>query len=143
MFVREVIRTAAYSETAQANCIESEDLLVNIQNMGHHRSNSETPLKWRFAGGSMVARHDIHRSQRNERIDPKHVRSELEAYDPSKNGKIRNKECVIVENNNLTTLKQKIHKSDKEIKHGNCWTLTKPKLNKMKQKRALYANTHH
>ena len=31
MCVREAIRTAAYNETAQANCIESEDLLVNIQ----------------------------------------------------------------------------------------------------------------
>ena len=24
--------------------------------LGHHRPTSETPLKWRFAGGSMMAR---------------------------------------------------------------------------------------
>ena len=31
-------------------------LLIQHSLLGHHRTASETPLKWRFAGGSMMAR---------------------------------------------------------------------------------------
>ena len=41
------------------NILQSSQHLM----LGHHRPASETPFKWRFAGGQIMARHPISPNQ--------------------------------------------------------------------------------
>ena len=49
-------KTIFLYSTVDLVSVENGAYAVNIPKAGHHRPTSETPLKWRFAAGSMEAR---------------------------------------------------------------------------------------